>query len=61
MSSQVVKEGLSTTPQEESDCIQLIAAENARKYMEADERAEERTTTMLEEMADKYKAQQLQK
>ena len=55
MSNRTTMQESQISSQEEKSRTQLIAEENARIYLEADERAEERNLEMLRQLVKKMK------
>ena len=55
MSNRTTMQESQISSQEEKNRTQLIAEENARIYLEADERAEERNLEMLRQLVKKMK------
>ena len=55
MSNRTTMQESQILSQEEKSRTQLIAEENARIYLEADERAEERNLEMLRQLVKKMK------
>lgn len=55
MSNRTTMQESQISSQEEKSHTQLIAEENARIYLEADERAEERNLEMLRQLVKKMK------